>query len=424
MNDVESSRQRKLLECLVVGNAELEQLEQELRRFNLFVALDAVRQEVRHSNFLAYLLNPRGNHGLGSLFLKRFLQAAMADHPLPRFSPLDIEIWPADATVVLREWQNIDITLRDDANKTVVIIENKIDSGEHSNQLRRYLEVCNREFNGWRLAGIYLTPEGEESSEPLHYAAASYGKVCDVLKQLATSGYAMTDEVRIGLRHYEEMLRRYVVTESEISELCRRIYQQHHEALDLIFEHRPDRQSETHQLLERLINENSALELDTSTKSAVRFWVKKLDAPMLRQGEKWTASRRILLFELDNRPRELKVCLYIGPGALELRRRLYEMAKDNAPLRPLDSFRAKWNCIFLRVLVAPASYEKEAEEFEQTVKMQWEQFLMNDLPAIVNIVESQKWIFATTPEAAQQPASDPQRVADCAVNNSSGTLTE
>ncbi|MDQ3237363.1 MAG: PD-(D/E)XK nuclease family protein [Actinomycetota bacterium] len=48
----------KALENFIVGNAELEKLEAMLDRFNIFEAVGLVRQEVKHSTFLAFLLDP------------------------------------------------------------------------------------------------------------------------------------------------------------------------------------------------------------------------------------------------------------------------------------------------------------------------------------------------------------------------------
>ena len=159
------------------------------------------------------------------------------------------------------------------------------------------------------------------------------------------------------------------MAESDISDLCRRIYEQHREALELIYEHRPDRQSFVHQLLEALITGNSELELDTSSKSVVRFWVKKIDAPLLRQSENWTPSKRILLFEFDNNPRELKLRPYIGPGPSHLREKLYAIASKK-PLKPLDAFRPKWNAIFNCYFIRAESYEKPESEFAEIVNKQ------------------------------------------------------
>jgi len=77
----------QLLQALVVDNPELEELESLLEEFNIFEALGAVRQEARHSDFLAFLLNPRQNHGLGDAFARRLLQKAIARRSVPPPSP-------------------------------------------------------------------------------------------------------------------------------------------------------------------------------------------------------------------------------------------------------------------------------------------------------------------------------------------------
>ena len=69
MTEIESfgsSEELNLLQELIVNNPDLEKLEGLLDRFNLFEALGIVRQEIRHSDFLAFLLDPRQNHGLDS----------------------------------------------------------------------------------------------------------------------------------------------------------------------------------------------------------------------------------------------------------------------------------------------------------------------------------------------------------------------
>ena len=59
---------------------EREKTQQEEKRkrgenFNIFDVLGLSTSEVRlHSAFLAELLNPNGNHGLGNQFLEAFLQ--------------------------------------------------------------------------------------------------------------------------------------------------------------------------------------------------------------------------------------------------------------------------------------------------------------------------------------------------------------
>ena len=61
------------LERLIVDNSDLEHLEDLIAEFNIFEVLGVQTRETRHSAFLAWLLDPSGNHGLGDYFLRRFL---------------------------------------------------------------------------------------------------------------------------------------------------------------------------------------------------------------------------------------------------------------------------------------------------------------------------------------------------------------
>jgi hypothetical protein len=70
-----NSSNLEALEALQADTPELERLEGLLHRFNFFETIGFVGQELMHSRFLAFLLDPNQSHGLGVLFLKRFLEA-------------------------------------------------------------------------------------------------------------------------------------------------------------------------------------------------------------------------------------------------------------------------------------------------------------------------------------------------------------
>ena len=53
------------LKSFIDDNEDLERLESILDRFNIFESLGLVRQEIRHSAFLRWLLDPSETHGLG-----------------------------------------------------------------------------------------------------------------------------------------------------------------------------------------------------------------------------------------------------------------------------------------------------------------------------------------------------------------------
>ena len=63
----------------------LSRLKQELAKpkpFNVCTVLGLARQELRHSDLLAYLLNPQADHGLGDRFLRAIIKQAAPGDPV------------------------------------------------------------------------------------------------------------------------------------------------------------------------------------------------------------------------------------------------------------------------------------------------------------------------------------------------------
>lgn len=120
------SQDRALLEAFVVDNDDLERLEALLAQFNIFEALGAVRQELRHSDFLAFLLDPSQNHGLGDVFLKRFLKRVLVRAADPPLSAVEIDVADLHEAEIRREWRHIDILIHDPESRLVCAIENKV----------------------------------------------------------------------------------------------------------------------------------------------------------------------------------------------------------------------------------------------------------------------------------------------------------
>ena len=261
----QSPNDRTLLEALIVDNPDLERLELLLDQFNIFEALGAVRVELRHSDFLAFLLNPNQSHGLGDVFAKRLLQKALASFQNhAHITPIDLDLYDLDSMVVLREWQSVDILLLDEENKLAVIIENKIGSGEHSDQLRRYRQSVRQHYPDLRQVCLFLTPEGDEPSDET-YIPIDYLMIAELVEQLVESrASTLGPDVRTLMIHYSQMLRRHIVSESEIADLCRKIYRKHQRALDLIYEYRPDQQEAIRDIVVKLIESEPSLVLDHS----------------------------------------------------------------------------------------------------------------------------------------------------------------
>ena len=93
---------------------------------NIFKILRVANTEIRHSNFLSWLLDPKGNHNLNEAVLSKFLQEIInsSDNFDESITLDDIGIKNVE---IRREWENIDLLIILD--EYVVCIENKIFSG-------------------------------------------------------------------------------------------------------------------------------------------------------------------------------------------------------------------------------------------------------------------------------------------------------
>jgi hypothetical protein len=127
--------------------------------FNIFKILKLSTNEVRHSAFIAELLNTKGSHGQKDKYLELFLkQIKLEDFP---FDAISAEVKPEFSIGFINEDKTqggrIDILI-EDKNRKRIIIENKIYAGDQKNQLLRY-----NNFDESALL-IYLTLSGDEPS--------------------------------------------------------------------------------------------------------------------------------------------------------------------------------------------------------------------------------------------------------------------
>ena len=67
-NNTSVAENLSALEKFVVDNEDLLSLESLIGRFSIFDALAIAQVEIRHSNLLAFILDPAESHGQGQLF--------------------------------------------------------------------------------------------------------------------------------------------------------------------------------------------------------------------------------------------------------------------------------------------------------------------------------------------------------------------
>ena len=390
----ESSDPIQALEFFVMNNPELDEIESQLSRFNIFETLNIAQAELRHSSVLAWLMSPDENHGLRHHFLKRLLQTVVSENRdvVGEVLPvLELDLLDYSDIEIRREWENIDLLVvcRSQEMRFVVAIENKILSDEHDLQLIRYRQILSRSFPKYPKLQIFLSPDGRPPSDDDTWIPLSYSAVLDCIEHaLKQSGANIGEDVLRFIEHYTAIVRRYVVGKDQIEKLCRRIYAQHPKALDLIFEYRPDLLADVRAYLVAWIARNAShgLKHDSDSKTAIRFFHDGIDALVPRCSTGWTKSKRLILFEFTNYYDGVTLRLYIGPGPTEARerfKRLFE--KDKSLFKLMDrTFRKKWHATWQRRILTNKDVEGAVfGDLEAKLERGLNLFLKDDLPAII-----------------------------------------
>lgn len=227
------------LERFVAENEELLELERRLGRFNLFDALGIARAEIRHSNFLGWLLDPGESHGQGDVFLKAILMDVLRKAPRENrpLSPVEIDGAELTDVDVRREWKHIDLLIHCRNPGFVIAIENKMHGFERAEKLGRYENAVAEAFPGVPTMFVFLNPDGDEAPDE-DWFAYSYRDVHRVLRRVREAGAgSLGTDVGVILDHYLRLLETRLMDDPKIAELCRLIYKNHRQAIDLIVEH-------------------------------------------------------------------------------------------------------------------------------------------------------------------------------------------
>ncbi|MGM0409830.1 MAG: PD-(D/E)XK nuclease family protein [Bacillota bacterium] len=378
---------KKVLEKFLLESEEFHKINSLISEPNFFEIIGVEKNENRHSNILSWLLNTSANHGLGDFFLRSFLKKLLSENNNDlEVNFFDIEIFDFDDIEVRREWNRIDILLISRQNNLVIVIENKIDSSEHSNQLNRYYNIINREFNDYHKVFVYLTREGEIPSDEENWLIFDYDSVLALIEYvLEYRKNTLTKRTLEIIKQYKIILRRYIVGNSEIEEICRNIYKKHKKALDLIFEHKPDINLEISDELKELISQTEGLILDDSGKTYIRFTSEILDNLIPKEGEGWTSTQRILLFEFANRENKLFLKFLIGPGESNVRKKLNSIVKKDLKLfnKANRNLSKKWFTVYKKGFLNKKHYEDLAlETLTNKISEKFSSFIKNDLPRI------------------------------------------
>ncbi|MBQ6922418.1 MAG: PD-(D/E)XK nuclease family protein [Clostridia bacterium] len=250
---------------------------------NVFYATGMTTQEIKHSAFLSWLLNPNLSHKKGNAFLGGFLKllyeySGNADEDIK--SNKDIlanggitsfndfaEFLDADDIVVETEKvitnpeSRIDIFIQSKKAETTIVIENKVFTGTHDEQLKRYEEET-AVFTGRKIY-VYLTPNGDMPTNTAgeyqqNWTIISYGSIIDFLGQKLKEipKTKQFEKLIFLLKDYIEMVDTNILRNNvKIRALCKEILKKHADAIELL-NHYTDNVDEVYEFIYEWVKEN------------------------------------------------------------------------------------------------------------------------------------------------------------------------
>ena len=338
------------LHKFIANNYDLENLEAKLNEFNPFKVLKVDQYEIRHSNIISWLLNPRENHNLGDTFIKKFLAEIIINNEnletdINVFKTQEISFHDFE---IRREWNDIDILLISHSNNLAIIIENKIHSTESKGQLEKYLNALHSEYASYEIIPVFLSLTGTEPSDK-RYGTISYAQVLHMLKFITSiQKENLSPKVYDFISYYLRTLEILTMEDDKIKQLCKKIYKEHKQALDLIYEYVEE--TEFEEAAKEFISGLKAIEIWIDGRSAW-FIPKKIESLINKVGEESWCDGYPLAFWYTVQEEKLGIILEVGPfkdGSL--RRKFLTHLKENGFTIHDRSFKpgAKYTRIFTK----------------------------------------------------------------------------
>lgn len=190
------------------------------KKSNIFCILGVQDMEIRHSNFLAWLID--NNKKFLSLFLKTVCNLTFQESEILSNSEYDVyrEYYSNDiknlqlidnVEYLSNNRHSIDLVIDFKQNKHLFVIENKIYSTEGDNQLAKYYYDIenNNQFTDYKKFYLYLTLNGEypkTEEDKKHWQPLSYRTILKILQKIKPNNKNLEVE-DLMIAHYIDILK-------------------------------------------------------------------------------------------------------------------------------------------------------------------------------------------------------------------------
>jgi len=229
-----------LHKLLIEEEETLDEISHYIEQPNYMEVLGVNTKELQHSNFLAWMLDSNGSHGMGDSFLKRFINTLRIEPELK----ILIALSDNKETKILREYQNIDLLIVNNELRYVICIENKINSERSGDdQLIRYHKIVEDIWGkkDYKRYYVYLTPRQRiltPEEEGIGYENITYSSISKSLKDSLRLNKPK-ENVEFLINDYIKNLNKNIIKMDNVNILAQKIYMKYKKELDFIMNNKP-----------------------------------------------------------------------------------------------------------------------------------------------------------------------------------------
>ncbi|WP_442600034.1 PD-(D/E)XK nuclease family protein [Neobacillus sp. D3-1R] len=223
---------------------EFARLHQKFNQFNPLKVLRVDKFEIRHSNVLAWLLNPNENHQLGSFFIKKLLSRLVTrgenEDKVEHIDFLTYLYSSFSDTEVYREVKTstnrfIDLVVVVPSKKLVLVIENKYYASETLGQLEDYLSYAKGHYEDYTIIPIFLNLTSDAPSLQDYWILDYHDVLEIILLHLELHRETMSENVYEFLIYYTNILKEELVHDEESVQLALDVYEINQAAIDFLY---------------------------------------------------------------------------------------------------------------------------------------------------------------------------------------------
>ena len=383
ISELDTTRIKKLYSNLI-NDIEFDVLELGLKKPNIFQILNISKKEIRHSNFLAWLLDPNESHKIGGVFLKRFLREVFSSSRFEEIDQIAVEGLDISNAKIYREWNNIDILIIVDG--IIICIENKVGSKEHSNQLERYKKIVQNQYPKLKKTYVYLNPEGLDSvDQSEYYHPIGYNFIVDSLERiLEIYDHSINERVKNYISDYLIIIKREIMNNDKLIKTAVNIYENHKELFDFIIENKPDHVDRLQEIFTSQILKRDWI-LGSTSKKYLRFTTSAIKELVYinKSSNGWKNKESYLLeFELYPSTNAITFKSVIAPSDEN-----YNTSRLEEILREIDGFKKpigkKWLCGYSEK--TRFKYDDIPEKTDEDIEVFFNKFLDKVSPIVAKI---------------------------------------